>query len=735
MNPAPGKGDRPFKLQAVRSRADRIAEAITEGLKIPWNGLRQDLVLRKGAPDIGEKETYILEDVVRGVHFELGEAEAQFFLCLATEQNLRDAVNKLLVTSSLRPSTDDIIAFLKMLQREKLAVLPPEISMETARLREGKKLSRVEKITFYRRLFFFMIPLLRPDRILTALYPWVRPLWSPPFVLLYVTLGIVGVVFTVQQMELYLRSVSHLFTPKGALGFFLSIYIVKVLHELGHAFASKHYGVYVRRTGLYMMFFMPMFFTDTTDAWKLPSRKARLMIGAAGVLVELCVACVAIFFWSILPEGMIRSLMFYLSGASLVSTLLTNINPLMRFDGYYLMMDYLRISNLRTRGQEMFKWFRRKILVDWQEEKPEEHPRYRIMAVIGAFTGIYIFVIFMSIGILIFQRLGKVLGAAILTMNVTVMLMLPIILEIGYILKNRDKWGRKSRVLTTFLVIACLIGAVFYPMAASERLPGLFLYADVARVDAPNRGRVASEVPDIGAWVEKGDLLLRLEDDQLEQDLRKTETELDQIRVSIDLIGSGGQQGGYRTWLLAEEARLSASRRKLLEGLSQLEIRAPITGRIAEINETLQPRAYVGQKRYLMTVCDPRNAEVRAYARETLYRDIKDQKILGGAITFYNLETRTLPGRFREMYDFPVNELPNKTLYDYLGGPILSQATESGPVRPRQAHFPMIFDLPNPQANLPHGVRCSVRVDLPRHSLFDRAVQGTTRFLASEGFI
>ena len=476
MAQEPGKPERPFKLQAVRSKADRIAEALEEGLKVPWGGLRSDLVLRKGAPEVEDKETYILEDPVRGSHFELGEGEAQFFLCLATETSLRDAVNKMLLTTSLRPSVDDILDFLKMLQREKLANVPAEVSMETAKLREGKKMSALEKATLYRRAMFFRIPLFRPDRFLTALYPWVRPFWSRPFVLLYLALGAVGFVFTLQQIELYANSVSHLFTPTGALYFFLSLYLIKVFHEFGHAFAAKHHGIYVRRMGIYMMVLVPMFFTDTTDAWKLASQRSRLMIGAAGVLVELCIACVALFFWSILSDGVLRSLMFYVSGASLVSTIITNMNPLMQFDGYYLLMDYLRVSNLRSRGTEMFKYIRRRWLVDWQGEKPEEHPRYRIMAVIGFFSTIYRFVIFMSIGGAIYAKVGKIIGSTILVMNVIFMMILPIFMEIGYLIKHRDQWGRKSRALTSTLVFCVLVGSIFYPIASSEKLPGLFLY-------------------------------------------------------------------------------------------------------------------------------------------------------------------------------------------------------------------------------------------------------------------
>ena len=188
-------------LQAVRSKADRLSEALEKGLRIPWRGLRPDLVLHKGAPRMGGRETYVLEDPVRGTHYELGEAEARFFMCLVTEQTLHAAVDRLLRTTALRPSVDDILTFVQMLQREKLAVLPAEAADASAEAREQRKPSAVRKVlTGY---LFFKIPLLRPQGVLDAIYPWLSPLWSRPCVFIYAVVGVggrhVGDVFEVRE--------------------------------------------------------------------------------------------------------------------------------------------------------------------------------------------------------------------------------------------------------------------------------------------------------------------------------------------------------------------------------------------------------------------------------------------------------------------------------------------------------------------------------------------------------
>ncbi|MCP4349132.1 MAG: hypothetical protein GY795_26935 [Desulfobacterales bacterium] len=724
---------KPEGLNIIRSKNEKIAEALEKGLQIPWLGLRPDIVLRKGTPEQG-KETYILDDPVRGLHFELGEAEARFFLCLASENDLKSAVDKLLRTTSLRPGVDDILMFVRMLQGEKLAVLPPELAQKSAETREQKKPGLLKKILV--GYLFFKVPLIRPDNFLNAVYPWLSPFWSKPFLFLYAVMSLVGIIFVFQQIELYLNTVNHLFTPTGALAFFLCLTIVKIFHELGHALAARHFGVYVRRIGVAFMVFMPLLYTDTTEAWKLSSRRGRLFIGAAGILVELWAAGVSLFFWSVLSDGILRSLMFYISGASVVSTVFSNLNPLMRFDGYYLLMDYFQINNLRARSTAMFRYYRHRLFVDWQGPMPEEHPRHRSMAVFGFFTMLYRIVIFFSITLTIYHKVFKVLGVILVFMQILLMIMLPLTMEALVLIKNRKYWGSKIRVLGTAVSAMVLIGILFVPLPGFGKLPAMFLYRDVTRVESLGQGKIVTELPSIGTQVKKGDTLLRLKDDNLEQELERLKYDLAQTEASVRNIGSGGKQGGYRKWLLAEQKRLTAAHDKVIQALSHLDIRSPVTGRVLDVNESLSRDSYVNKKNYFLTVGDDRSFEVRAYAPENICRELKEKNISAGHVIFQNLETRSVTGKFQEMLDFPVNVFPNNSLFDYTGGPIVSSMASSGSVLTRQAHYPIIFDIPGTENRLRHGTRCFVRIKQgENYSIMELAVREVWRVLAAEGFL
>lgn len=740
------------RLKTIKSRAERITEALEQGLSIPWMGLRPDLRLHKGGETMTGKPTWIVEDPVTGNHFEIGEAEARFFLCLITADNLRDAVKKLLQTTSLRPSVEDILGFLKMLQQEMLAVLPEEGARHFSELRR-KAEDRQKKFSwlqFRRKIFFIQVPLFRPDAFLTWIYPWLVPFWSKPFQFLYAVLGVVGLILVVPQLELYFHTAGHLFTPAGALMFFAALVFVKTLHELGHAVSTKRHGLYVRRMGIYFMVFVPILYTDATEAWKLSDRRARVMIGAAGVLVELSVAAVSLFLWTVLPNGLIRSLMFYLSGVSLLSSFLVNLNPLMRFDGYYILMDYLRISSLRTRSIRFFQYYRRRLLVDWRGSKPEEHPWDHAMGVFGFFSSLYMLIIFFGIAGIIYHKASSILGILIFLQALGMRLVAPVVKEVVYLVKNRKFWGSPLRVGFTVAVIAGFLGVLFVPLPTVERLPGHFLYRDVVELKSPERGRIATALPAVGTQVDKGDLLVRIQDDRSEQELRLADFDLAKVEASLENLESGGDQGAYRNWLLAERQRLQAKSAKLKETLSQLDIRAPISGRVLDTNDMLLKGGYVYKHAFLLTVGSGGAMEVRAYAPEAVFQELAGRRyeIENGEVLFKDLETPAMEGHFRELIDFPVTEFPNESLFDFAGGPVMSLTPSheeqeirkmgnlnKSSMKPRLAYFPVTFDILNADTRLRHGTPCQVRVRLDQTSMMEGFVDWLWRNMAQEGIV
>src|SRR2546429_6319429 len=136
----------------------------------------------------------------------------------------------------------------------------------------------------------------------------------------------------------------------------IALGIVKVIHEFGHGLSCKKFGGEVHEMGLLLLVFSPAMYCNVSDSWMLPSKWKRIIISAAGIYIELIIAALATFVWWNAPEGtFLKNLSLSLMIVCSVSTVVFNANPLMRYDGYYVLADWIEIPNLRERSNRFLK--------------------------------------------------------------------------------------------------------------------------------------------------------------------------------------------------------------------------------------------------------------------------------------------------------------------------------------------------------------------------------------------
>jgi len=723
--------------------------AIQQLLEVPWLGLRSDVVLHPGPVDPDGQRSYVLEDPVRGNNFRLGYAEGELLYRLAREPDPDAAAANLYATTTLRPAPQEIAAFITMLQKEGLANLPTEevirreMQGHGSEIRDHEDTSHSPDTSFLQKIFqgavFFRIPLLKPDAFLNRALPWVSWLWSRPAGWIYLFCGLTGLMLTLQEIELYFSTVSYLFTPQGAAVFFLCLALLKTGHEFAHAFAVKALGndLHVRSMGVFFIVFWPLFYTDTTDVWKIPDRGQRIWVSAAGVLFEMAVAGIALLMWALLPDGIPRSLMFVLSGTSLISTVFVNLNPFMRFDGYYLLMDLWGIDNLRSRSFAILRHAVRRILLDWKGGVPEIHPHRRGMIVYGILALMYRIFITLSIALAAYHLYSPAFGVIVLFMEIGIFIVRPLWFEVQAVMKASKMIGSKFRVALTICGFMMLIGLLCLPMPRFTHLPCLLMLKGANRIDAPSAGQLAMPLPQQGKKIGAGELITRINSDALEHDARNAKFDLKSVKTSIEGLGGGGEQGAYRNWLLAEEDRLKAVCDKMAQAIAQLEIRAPTHGQITDVNEDLYEGAYIASGTYLFTVADADAREVKVFVHEKISPELIGQSIsvsefqpaaFGPRVAAYRYLSE-----FREKSDFPVMYLPNESLLDIAHGPIMSVRDARG-FRPRDAHFSFTFDVKEKVPDwLPHGMPSWIWVRSESRSVMGQLFSAIWKSLTERG--
>ncbi|PID74060.1 MAG: hypothetical protein CSB33_00580 [Desulfobacterales bacterium] len=716
---------RSTQSSAAAPRTKRLEDL----LPFDWTGVRADLKLHPAPPDEDGQAAWVLEDPLRGNHFRLGYVEGQLLYCLITEPGVDEAVVRLMRTTGLRVPPAEVISFVTMLENERLTLTNGKKNEETT----GAPASGIS--AYFQGLLkgqlFFRIPLLRPDRFLSRTCQPLSFLWSSPLRLIYLLAGILGGIQVFQRMEQYLSTFSYLFTPQGMLAFFFSLILLKIGHEFAHAYAAKSMGLHVRGMGVMFIVIWPLLYTDTTEAWTVPDRKRRMIISAAGVLFELAIGGLALFAWSFLPDGIPRSIAFFLSGTSILSSVLVNLNPFMRYDGYYLLMDWWGVDNLRSRSFSLTLHLFRRLILDWQGAPPEVHRHGRLLILYGILAMGYRLLIGLSIASAAYYLFFPAAGILVFIAQLWIFAGQPLVREWRRVISRKDLWGRPGRrylsggLLLVFFILASV------PLPSMIRLPALYLHADAIRLETPAAAILKSDLPPEGKNVTRGELLARLVSEDLAFDLEINGFELEKVRTSIRLLGSGGEQGAYRVWLQAEENRLLSTGQKLRRALETLEIRSPVDGVITDINPDLYAGASLAADTFLLSVASPRKREVRAYVHENLLPRIPEGEVRA-KIRFGSPDVPGISAVLIEKGAFPVRRMRNDTLFDIAGGPVVS-VTENGEVFPRDAYFVFVFSPEEMPGELAHGLPAIAWVDGMSPPLITRGIRWVSRKVLERG--
>jgi putative peptide zinc metalloprotease protein len=185
-------------------------------------------------------------------------------------------------------------------------------------------------------VYFLFIPILNPDRFLERTL-WVFRLlcnrWTSALAVLSFPGALYLIISGLPRIE---REFLFFFNLHNLMYLWVTIALTKLIHEFAHAYTAKKYGLHVPQMGIAFLIFFPCLYCDTTDAWQLADRKQRMAISGAGVFAEAVLATISAYVWYFSKPGIVNSLAFYLMGVALLSTLLFNGNPLLKFDGYFI---------------------------------------------------------------------------------------------------------------------------------------------------------------------------------------------------------------------------------------------------------------------------------------------------------------------------------------------------------------------------------------------------------------
>ena len=272
-----------------------------------------------------------------------------------------------------RITLQDLQQFVGMLHRSGLVISQASGQGRQLRRRgdEKKKKERLGKLA---NIFALRFRGIDPERILNFLNPFTWWLFTLPALICVAMFGLSAltlVLVNFQEFRTKLPTFEQFFAADNWIWLGATMAIVKILHEFGHGLSCKRYGGECHEMGFMFLVFTPCLYCNVSDSWMLPNKWHRVFIGAAGMYVELMLASIATYLWWFSEPGMVNFLCLSVMFICSVSTVVFNGNPLLRFDGYYILMDILEIPNLRQKATEILKrWFQQYCLGIGAARKP-----------------------------------------------------------------------------------------------------------------------------------------------------------------------------------------------------------------------------------------------------------------------------------------------------------------------------------------------------------------------------
>lgn len=566
---------------------------------IPWR-MRRDVIALASAG--GGEAGWTLKDPLSLAYFRLREAEFAVFRRLDGQRTYGEVLEALRRTFPAESwSLENLKAFIgSLVQSGLLTSLRPGQGRSIAKQQEHSR--RRAPLSLLSSLLSFRWRGIDPEPLLRRVEPSTRWLFRPATLVACMSLIAIAMLLVTLRWETLVRRLpdaTSLF-GLGNLVPLVAVFIgIKLLHELGHVLTCRHFGGECHELGIQVLMFMPLFYGDVTDAWMVSRRWPRIAISAAGIFVELVLASIATLLWWSSVPGLLNSVFLNVMLVCSVNTLLFNGNPLLRYDGYYVLADWLHLPNLAMQARQAVMSLCERVLTGACDDEPEfDSRRWWTLVIYGVLSAVYR--LFVTIGIVWFLHHFFGRGLGIFATAISALLVFGAVVtpvrELTTRLRQRLKGSTPSpRRLRNGLAIAGVLVAtvLLMPLPYSVSAPFVVFPGDAQPVFVTVSGRIESAVPS-GTRVRAGEPLGELVNHELSLQHEQRVAEVARLTARLkNLEAQRGNNESASMRLPATRDELAGARRRLDQLTSEvqrLRLSSPSAGIVLPPPNVIRPR-------------------------------------------------------------------------------------------------------------------------------------------------
>ena len=644
--------------------------------------------------DYRGQPSFIIQDRVNGRHLQLNPA-ARFIVGkmngVRTIQQLWDLSLENLGDAA--PGQEDLIHLLGSLYEADL--LQCDIAPDREEfLRRYKKQRSKDVRKRWMNPLAIRFPLLDPEKFLTKNLNAVRWIFTLPAVIAMCVLIVSALVIAASHWEeIGDQLLGKVLEPNNLLLLFLVYPVVKVFHEFGHAFATRIWGGEVHEMGVTLLVLMPIPYVDASSANVFPEKSRRMVVGAAGMIVEWVLASLGLFIWVAVEPGIIQNIAWNVMLISGFSTLFFNGNPLLKFDGYYILSDAIEIPNLDKKSKSYLGYLTKKYLLG---VKQLAVPAYGIgerrwLAAYGVVSTFYRLAILAAIILFIIGQYF-IVGVLLALWAFTMQVMIPLYRKITYVLKSPELSDHRKRAFTAGIAMPSIIAALLFtaPFPDWTQSEGVIWLHEKAYVRASTDGFITHLLVSPDSLVKKGDVLIQSVDSEVESQVKYLEAVLDELHVR------------YRSNLSSERVKALVIQKKLQavnadldrakEKFEQLTIRSEVNGRFVVPNASDLPGTYAKQGDVLGFVLEFPLQKARVIVRQK-DADLVRQRTDSVELRLVNDPHRTIEAKLEREIPAASNQLPSRALGSTGGGQIAVNATDEEGLTANESVFQFELSL------------------------------------------
>jgi putative peptide zinc metalloprotease protein len=678
----------------------------------------------------GEK-WYVLQDPYNNRFFRLRPAAYEFAVRLREGKTVEEVWKECLdLQGEEAPGQQEVVTVLSGLYHANM--LRYQSNSDSVVLFKRFEKEKERELKF--KLLGFMFPkitLFDPDRLLRATLPYVGKLISRWGFGIWVVVMIMGVKGLIDNFDMAVSQAQGILAPSNLAWLYLCLVGIKVLHEFGHAYFCRNAGGEVHRMGVMFLIFTPLPFVDATSSWSLRSRFERIVVTSAGVMVELFVAAVAAIIWSNTGEGLVHSICYNLMFIASVSTLLFNANPLLRFDGYYVLSDILDIPNLHERSRREIQYVVKRFLFGLKKEESVARSRKESVQLIvfSILSNAYRLVVFSSIILFVAGQL-MVVGVLLALFFVVSWVIVPIGRFLHYLAASPELVRNRARAVGAVAgIVVVMLGFLrLLPFPDSFDAPGILEAGQYSRLYVRTPGRLERVNVESGSAAGKGDVLLELRNPELDFQLLAIEARLKEAKAR-QRQAMDGNKADMR-FADALVGSIEQQRNRILEHQKHLVITAPYDGVWSGgdlkdavgcwLTKGMELGGLVSEDTFEFSAVVSQSDASRLFKEERRHVEVK---LVGQA-------KESIEVVHVDKVPMEHQKLPSRALAFSMGGDVETDLSDPTGVLAREPFFRVVARVrTGSDVVLKHGIPGRIRFELPHAPLLTRWVRSFSQML------